>query len=257
MIKLEALKKKDVGVSDILDAAQTIPTNDACTCDWIDDQWVSPKQYVEWAEASFKGKDDRGLVSTIAHAKQAVRRVIDTLVLSYHLEYAKRCSYPVKIDGLTYIGIGIDSIVHELIIDPRDELEHKYRVPEPEQAKNAIQVAGLFVAGMRAELERKPIIAFGWNVHSAHWQTKTKEVTEFKGFRTTPMFLIDVFGKHIEIKIVDPQAAEVRYARLNDFSKYDCLELGMYLRSHYTHSNRSEPGMPKTVYEALKSQASF
>lgn len=144
--------------------AKTIPTNHARTCDWIGHQWVSPEQYLEWAEVSFKGGDERGFVSAVAHAKRAVCRVIDTLILSYHLEYTKRCRYPVKIDGLTSIGIGVDSIVHELIIDPRNELEHEYRVPEPNQAKRAIQVAGLFIAAMRHEFERKSIIAFDWNL---------------------------------------------------------------------------------------------
>jgi hypothetical protein len=218
---------------------------------------VSPEQYVEWAEMSFKAKDDRRLVSTIAHAKRAACCVIDTLVLIHHLEYARKCSYPVKIDGLVSIGIGVDSIVQELILDPGNELEHKYKVPEPEQAKHAIQVAGLFVAAMRAELERKPIIAFNWNVQFVHSKTKTEEVIEFKGFHANPMFLIDVFGEHTEIKIIDPQAEEVCYTRLKDLSRDDCLTLGTYLRSHYTHSNRGETDMPKTIYEALKSQVNF
>lgn len=257
MITLEALKKIDVSVSDIMDAAQTIPTNNAYTCDWINDQWISPEQYLEWAKISFKDGDERRLVSTISHAMCAACCVIDTLILSYHLDYFKKCSYPAKIDGLMSIGVGVDSIVQEFIIDPKDELKHKYEEPEPERAKHAIQVAGLFVAAMKVELERKPIIAFEWNVQFMHNQTNTKDVGEFKGFRMIPMFFIDVFGEQTEVKIVDPRASEVRYARLSDFSKYDCLELGMYLRSHYTHSNRSEPAMPKTAYEALKSLAGF
>lgn len=87
--------------------------------------------------------------------------------------------------------------------------------------------------------------------------TKSKEITEFKGFTKTPMFFIDIFGEQTEVKIVDPQAAEVRYAQLNEFSRDDCLILGQYLRSHYTHSNRGEAGMSFTAYESLKSQSGF
>ena len=257
MITLKALKKIEVSVSDIMDAAQTIPTNDACTCDWIADQWVSPEQYIKWAEVSLKRKDNQKLVSAVAHAKRAVCRVIDTLVINYHLEYAKRSSYPEKIKGLTSIGIGVDSIVQELIIDPRDGLAYKYRVPEAERAKHTIQVAGLFVSAMRHEFERKPIIGFNWNVQSMDSQTETEDITQFKEFQMKPMFFIDVFEEQTEVKIVDPRVSEVRYARLNDFSMYDCLELGTYLRSHYTHSNHHETGMSKTVYESLKSQAGF
>ena len=256
MTKLEVLKKAEVSAADILGEAKTIPTNNARTCDWIDDQWVSPEQYQQWAEISFQGGDDRGLVSAVVDAKRAACRVIDTLILKYHLEYAKRCGYPEKIDGLAKIGISLDSIVLELIIDPRNELEHKYRVPESEQAADAIQVAGLFVAGMRQEFERKPIIAFDWNLLGGvlHPQ-EAGDVTEFNGFSANPMFFIDVFGKQIEVKIVDPQASEVLYAPLNAFSEEDCIDLGTYLRSHYANSNRDAFDMPKTACEALKSQA--
>ena len=83
---------------------------------------------------SFKVKDDWRLVSTVAYAKRAVCCVIDTLILIHHLEYAKKCNYPVKIDGLTSIGIDVDNIIQELIIDPRNEMEHKYKVPEPKES---------------------------------------------------------------------------------------------------------------------------
>jgi hypothetical protein len=71
------------------------------------------------------------------------------------------------------------------------------------------------------------------------------------------MFFIDVFGEQPEIKIVDPQVSEVRYARLNGFTKDDCLDLGRYLHSHYDHRNWSENSFSKTAYKGLKSQAGF
>jgi len=256
MSKLAVLKKTEVSVADILGEAKTIPTKNACTCDWIDDQWVSPEQYQQWAEIGFQGGEDRGLVSAVVDAKRAACRLIDTLMLKYHLEYVKRCSYPEKIDGLTRIGISLDSIVLELIIDPKDELEHKYGVPESEQAAHAIQAAGLFVAAMRQEFDRKPIIAFDWNLLGGVRHTQeVGVVTEFNGFSASPMFFIDVFAKQIEVKIVDPRASEVRYAPLNAFSEEDCIDLGTYLRSHYTHSNPDAVEMSKTACEVLKSQA--
>ena len=256
MTKLDLFKRTEVSAADILGEARKIPTNSACTCDWAGEQWVSPEQYQHWAEISFQGGDDRGLVSAVLDAKRAACRVIDTLILRHHLEYAKKCSYTEKIDGLRKIGISIDSIVLELIIDPRNELEHKYRVPESEQAAHAIQVAGLFVASMRLEFDRKPIIAFDWNLlGGVRHSQDAGDVIEFNGFSANPMFFVDVFGKHIEVKIVDPQASEVLCTPLNTFSEEDCIDLGTYVRSHYTHTNRDASDMPKTVYETLKSQA--
>jgi len=256
MIKLDVLKRTEVGIADILREARKIPTSTAHTCDWIDDQWVSAEQYQQWAETSFQDGDDRGFISAVVDAKRATCRVLDTLILKYHLEYAKRCGYPEKIDALRNIGISIDGVVMELIIDPRNELEHKYRVPEPEDAAHAIQVAGLFLAAMRQEFDRKPIVAFGWNLlGGVRHLEEAGDVVEFNGFAANPMFFIDVFRKPLEVKIVDPQASEVRFARLGAFSEQDCVDLGKYLRSHYAHSKHDASEMTKATCEALISQA--
>ncbi len=81
------------------------------------------------------------------------------------------------------------------------------------------------------------------------------DVIEFSGFAANPMFYIDVFEKPTEIKILDPQASSVLCAPLNAFSEEDCVDLGTYLRSHYTHTNRDSSEMTKSTCEALKSQA--
>jgi hypothetical protein len=256
MTKLDVLKKTKVGVADILGEAKKIPTDNAHTCDWIDEQWVSPEEYQQWAEISFRGGDDRGFVSAVVDAKRAACRVLDTLILKYHQEYAKRCGYPEKIDALRKIGINVDSFVTELIIDPGNDLGHEYRVPESEDAARAIQVAGLFVAAMRQDFDRKPIVAFGWNLlGGARHLQEAGDVVEFNGLAANPMFFIDVFGRPPEIKILDPQASEVRFAPLKAFSKQDCVDLGVYLRSHYAHANRDASEMAKTTCEALISQA--
>ncbi len=256
MTKLDVLTKTEVSAADILGAARKIPTNNAHTCDWIDDQWVSAEQYQRWAEISFQSGDDRGLVEAVVDAKRAACRVIDTLVLKYHLEYAKKCTYPEKIDALRKIGITVDSVVMELIIDLRNELEHKYRVPESEEAAHAIQVAGLFLAAMRQESDRKPIVAFGWNLlGGVRHLEEAGDVVEFNGFGANPMLFIDVFEKPMEIKILDPQASSVIHTPLSAFSEQDCVDLGVYLRSHYTHANRDASELPKTTFEALRSQA--
>jgi hypothetical protein len=252
------LKKTKLEVDEILDAAKTIPSNRAETCSWFDDQWVSPEQYLEWAKVSLQSGGDCELVSAVANAKRAVCRVIDTLILNYHQEYFKKCNYPAKIDGLTNIGINVNSIIQELIIDPRNELEHKYKIPDSTQADHAVNVVSLFIDTMRSEFECQSVIAFNWNLQGGiGYSKKSGESIKFDGFTSDPMFFIDVFEEPTKIKIVDPQASEVRFALLRDFSKYNCLELGMYLRSHYSQRSYSNLSISKTGCQALKSQAGF
>lgn len=258
MGQCKVLKKKKVDVDDILDAAKTIPSDRATTCAWFDNQWVSPEQYLEWAKVSLKSGDDSGLVSAVAHAKRSACHIIDTFILNYHMEYFKQKKYPVKIEGLKNIGISVNSIIQDLTIDPRNELEHKYKIPDSQQADHAVKVASLFIDAMGNEFERQSIIAFDWNLQGGvSYSEKTGEVAKFLGFTSNPMFFIDVFNGQTEIKIVDPQESEVRYARLKEFSEDNCLELGKYLRSHYGQKSRSSPSISKTGCQALKSQAGF
>ena len=74
MNELEVLKKAEVSVADILGKARKIPTNNACTCDWLDDQCVSPERYQDRAESGFQRGDNRGLVPTATEIRSACRR---------------------------------------------------------------------------------------------------------------------------------------------------------------------------------------
>ncbi|MEO6823537.1 MAG: hypothetical protein ABI167_02200 [Nitrosospira sp.] len=106
---------------------------------------VSSKAYLEWAQNGLDEGSDSGLSSCISHAKLAVCSILDKLLIQNHLSKMLGKNYPAKINMLKEIGISIPSVVHKLIIEPRNELEHKYAKPNLEMAENALGVARLAI----------------------------------------------------------------------------------------------------------------
>ncbi|MBN1505662.1 MAG: hypothetical protein JW955_02385, partial [Sedimentisphaerales bacterium] len=167
-------------------------------------------------------------------------------------------NYPQKIEGLGLINISIPPIVHELIIDPRNQIEHDYLKPEVGKVKHAVQVAELFLGAMREELQRVPIVALAWNVQVAHsikLREGGAEKVSVHGFMLDPMLFVDVFNEPAQVKVVHPKDQEICYAHLEDFTQKECVQLANKLREHYACSNRSSGSTSVFFYEEVKRQA--
>jgi hypothetical protein len=241
-----------------LSGATTIPANEARGCNWFAQRWIDASVFLGWAKRSEGSADDYALSNALSHAKHTVCRIIDGLILGNHLGWYIERNYPQKIEGLGLVDISVPSIVHELIIDPRNQLEHDYLKPEPGKVEHAIQVAELFLGAMREELRRPPIIALAWNVQCAHaWKVRSDRVDEainVHGFTPDPMLFIDVFEKPAQVKLVYPKDQEISYAYLKDFAPEECVRLAKKLREHYVNPS----GFSSTsvfFYEEVKRQA--
>ncbi|MBI4483215.1 MAG: hypothetical protein HY652_10025 [Acidobacteria bacterium] len=136
--------------------------------------------------------DDRGFCNALANAKRATCARIDRLILANYLLPFVGKTYPEKTQVLRDIGISIPPVIHELIIDPRNEAEHGYKLVNSSGANRAVGVAELFIQATSEEAERVPIVALNWNVNYSFYCGKTGEKIEFHGFATQPMLFIDV-----------------------------------------------------------------
>jgi hypothetical protein len=255
------LERKQVKPADILSAAATLSVGTVHTCNWVQSTWVSPAAYLEWAKKGLMSNDHYGMSNAITYAKRATCRVIDGLMLSNHLRPFLRKSYPAKADALREIRISVPEIVHELVIDPRNVLEHQYAVPERTQAEHAVQLAELFLRATQDECARAPIVALAWNVlgsyHTSLGKEPVVEGTAFRGFSKGPMLFVDVFADPAEAKIVYPGDAEVRYSRLQDFTEKEAVELALKLREHWEAPSKSETGFPVSYFREVKAQGGF
>ncbi len=254
---------KTADPEDILTAMKTIPVNEAHTCDLLKGTWISPSTYIEWAQKNLESNDDCGFSSALCHSKRAVCRIIDGLLFGNHLRYVQEYvrTYPEKIQLLNDIGIKIPDIVYDLIIDPRNKLEHDYITPNHQKAEHSVELAQIFLNAMRTELQnRRPVIALGWNIQFSHQASQNQETKIiFNGFTDQLMLFVDVFEKPEQIKIVDPKDEEIRCAKLGSFDKSQTLRLAKRLRSHYTerHKSQSTHFSGRDFYQQIKKKAGF
>ena len=221
---------------DLLDAARTIRIGHVDCCDWAP-RWAPAQTFLEWAHRGLEDGGGYGLSNAIGYAKQTVACRIDGILRSYRVRALERANYPAKIDVLNELGVSIPQIIKELVIDPRNEVEHKYQMPTRQAARQAIEIAELLLRATEAESTRPSIVAVNWNVLGGlSWNGRQHHVT-FDGFSNEPMLLIDVFDSPNSVKIVDPLRDEIRWASLASFDKKEALQLARLLRANYACPN--------------------
>ena len=250
------LRRVHIDPADILSAAVTIPANNANTC-CLNQNWILPATFLEWSRRGLSGADDYGLTNAIAYAKRAVGCRIDRLIRNHHLSRLHRFTFPRKIEALEKIGIRIPSVIQELIIVPRNELEHDYGSPDANIARHALDIATLFLELTAAEDSRESIIALNMNILYSHtWHGSESKVT-FKGWSKHSMLFIDVFEEPHTAKIVDGENGRVRYADLSAFTIQQAEQLAEILRSHFALPSRGSSGTGRYFFTEIKRQAGF
>jgi hypothetical protein len=182
---------------------------------------------------------------------------IDRLIRNYHLQRLRRAAFPKKIEGLAAIGISIPSVIHELIIDPRNELEHEYLIPDPDVARRATDVASLFIAATDEADLQESIVAINSNYLYAGGLYKGQRIVKFEGWSDGVMVFIDIFNDPHTAKIVDGQKMEVCFTQLQEFSIDENVKLGSFIRRHYSLNSRNSSATNDFFYAELQRQAGF
>src|SRR5437764_4439559 len=113
----------------ILDAAKTL----RMTADWYE---IDPTigltpgaEYVSFARRFLAENTALARDAAVCYAKRAVCREIDAFMMCNHLTAFLRCNYSAKIDMVREIGLSVLDVVRDLVINPRNDVEHKYVVP--------------------------------------------------------------------------------------------------------------------------------
>jgi len=240
---------------DLLDAAATIPLGRFVTCDWLD-HWIPAFIFLDWGLRGLEEGDDNGLTNAVSHAKRAVGCRIDMLLQYNHMTPFIHDNYPEKINALREIGVKIPNVVHELVISPRNELEHMYEQPSNDSAKHAVGIAELFLHATEPERKVNSIIATGWNVLSNHVNDSKRQYIEFIGFRKdTTMLFVDVFENHRKVKVIDAENQEIRSIRLDSFSRPQSTKLAQLLRKNRSYARIDAIDYPLNTCAEIKQQA--
>jgi hypothetical protein len=253
---MTALATVSIAPDDLLDAAKTIPLGDISRCDWLV-SWVPATTLLEWAQRGIAEKDAYGLSNAVTYAKRSATSRIDLLLQYNHLVPFSRSKYPTRIDALRRIGVSMPDVVHELVIDPRNTVEHRYQVPSEGVARHAVGVAELFIHATHEEYQKSSIVAVSWNAMGSHLFKSGQEYVSFREFADRPMLFIDVIDEPRAAKIVDPRNGEIRSAPLRLFSEDESLALAQILRSNYSQANLSGRGISLMYLREMKRQGGF
>lgn len=246
----------EIAAEDLLDAATTIPLGHISTCNWLD-KWTPETTFIDWARRGMTEGTSYGLSNAICYGKRAVACRIDVLVRYNHLAPFFRANYPDKIEALRQLDIYVPDVVHDLVIDPRNILEHSYVSPAKDVAHHAIDVADLFIQASQSEYERSSIVAVNWNVLGSHRAGSNGVHICFREFGKEPMLFIDVFEETTTAKIIDPKINEIRFSSLARFKREHALKLSQILRSNFSGRSLSRNGMGRTYYTEMKRQGGF
>lgn len=233
---------------DILDGVRTFSPGSGFYCHSLDGDWTSSDEYLAWAKKGLDEGGQKGRSDTVTYAKRAVCRTIDSILLRHHMRVLLQKSYPERMDALVQIGLSVPDIVHDLVIDPRNQIEHEYRLPTVDQARHAIELAELFLTSIEQEIALYPPVLLwpGLNYQSTSSENKGHRF-EITRFGSHPLLFVDLFQNPHCVKIVDPGYQEIRWTSLTDFTVSESIALGKFV-----HAKQSGMGCDCKFFELFK-----
>jgi hypothetical protein len=178
----------------------------------------------------------------LCYAKRAVCRAIDALFICNHFSHWIQDNYPSKLETLAQVGISIPGVVYDLIIAPRNALEHEYDGATEKSARHAVDVADLFLDRVSTEVSNGAVISLGTsgNFRRERYDKPGGEYDRisFDLQRSSrPMFLVDVLSTPHLALILIPKDQELLVAPMDAFSRAEVLALAQVLRAPLAAGN--------------------
>jgi hypothetical protein len=234
MLLMMKWQRTVVEPADIICAAQTIRVPSHATRYEIDaiSAFTSSDVYLTWAKECLAHGTAMHYDAALSYAKRAVCREIDAFMVCNHLQRFLGVKYPAKIEMLAAVGIDIPSIVYDLIIDPRNNVEHAYAQPTASQARHAIDVASLFLQATAVERDYRATIALGWSII-----TPVTMILENMQFALDPdgdpMLFADICAMKPRAMILHARTTEILECLMQAFSEKDTITFAKLLRRQY------------------------
>ncbi len=240
--------RESVKPADILNGMNTLAAGPIHYARFAD-QWQQSSTYLTWAKEALARADEAGFDMAISYAKRAVCRQIDGFVVHNHLGRLLGKKYTAKVDALKQIGLQSSRILHEDIIDPRNDIEHQYQPATSTQAHRAVDMADIYIGSTAHEAERGSIIGYGWVLSCSRTVCdKPNEQWERNEFtlprNSDAMLLVDVVDTQHKVLILRPRAGELLECPLDSFTVDESVEFARRLRTqlkgnegnHWTHT---------------------
>lgn len=226
-----------VSPPDVLSAMDTFSVGSSWHEAELIADWTPSNTYLMWAQECLKQNSPLGFDSAVCYAKRAVCRQVDAFMVNNHLGRFLGESYPEKLAMLSEVGLCVPDILHELVIGPRNEIEHEYRPSTEEQAKRAVQLVILFLGATAEDAKRRAVLSYSWSINfGASFRDTPEGQIEKVEFSLRPeghpMLMVDVCDpNNHEVLILRPKDSEILACPMKDFGRADAIEFAKRLRS--------------------------
>ena len=216
---------------DIIGAAMTIGEGEIRLYHDPIPHWVPANDYLDWAQRGVKQDDLNGRDAAVCYAKRAVCRCIDGLMVCNHLGGFLGRGYKEKIDLLSRIDFPIPAIVHELVINQRNDIEHSYQAATAVQASRAFDIAELVLerSSTIEELPKKALISLGANVQ-LRVNEQPPDFSEIQLSVDDPWLLVNTLADHPKLMVINPKEDEVCYTEMSELNVEQAVSFSRLMR---------------------------
>ena len=123
---------------------------------------IDAQQFLAFAKRDLNEDSERGRINALSNAKRAINCRVDELLTLFNFKgfaAQQRWNLPSKINVLRSFGVLTPDILKRLIVSPRNVLEHKYISPKEQGARDAVDLAELFLQATRLYVEKGFIVS--------------------------------------------------------------------------------------------------
>ncbi len=264
VLKKWTWKTKKVSPQTIIDSAGHLQADKGWYEADLCREWRKAPTYLAWAEQAFAQKSEFGWDAALCYAKRAVCCQIDRFMMANHLgKFLDKRNYPQKMELLQDIGISLPNVLHELIIDPRNEIEHGYFAASEKQARQAVEICKMFLHVIEFEAGNGAIISLGGkpNHRFSGGGDVGKERQEAKyeiedWFE--PRLFIDCFSySSHQVLLVYPKDNELCHCSLDDFTIDKAKAFVKILRQQHQRGSDRGEDMQERYFRILREDCGF
>jgi hypothetical protein len=251
--------RQTVAPDDILDAARSIPASSHRHLMTLFTEWTDADTYLDWAKAALNRTGDDCWDSAAGWAKRGVCRRMDGILAHNHLGCFLSKNYKVKSDYLAKLKVPGLNILRHTVIDPRNGFEHEYALATEEQARQAVEVAELFLLATEGDSYITAVVDLGWHFEFSDLYAADRDPRHVIKISLTkehsPMLVVNGYPDNPHVLVLYPRDELLSVCPLSCFASEQVLALNTILREPFHKSGgHSWSSITPAFMAAMKEQ---
>lgn len=233
-----AWTKNTVEPDDILDGTRTIKGPMGRHGVRLTHQWTPADTLLEWSKAAIARGGSDGWDTAAGLAKRSVCRQLDCILVHNHMGHLLGQNYGKKALYLAALNVPGLMTLRDLVIDPRNDIEHSYTLANEAQARRACDIAEMFLAASDSAADAPAVFDYGWDFEYGGSLTAAPEDKRAVKVELTkdhePFLFILGYPGAPEVALLNPKEETAMLCPLKDFRGEQVLELNQMIHTNPT-----------------------